>query len=195
MGFAAEPGQTAGGVDGADVGADGLEGGEGAALGFDFAEDVFTDTCAEVCGGAGEPAAFLMQQVRRDSLRLLCEVELVAARFIESADGLVDFFSAYGAAGLEAIGGGEFGAGGLLRGDVVAEEDVAVCEGFFDDEGVGGVVVEGIAKGGGFGGALGGMVVAGCLDDFAEFAVGGCEAGVGFLDVHGAEFDTQVGFC
>ena len=50
---------------------------------------------------------------------------------------------------------------------------MSVCEGFFDDEGVGGVVVEGVGECGGFGGALGGVVVACCLDYAAELAVGG----------------------
>ena len=61
---------------------------------------------------------------------------------------------------------------------------MAVCEGFFDDEGVGGVVIERVTEGGGFGGTLGGMVVTCCLDYLAEFAVGTGEAGMGFLDVH-----------
>lgn len=64
---------------------------------------------------------------------------------------------------------------------------MAVGEGFFDDEGVGGVVVERVAEGGGFGGALGGVVVACCLDYFTEFAVGACESGVGFLNMHCAQ--------
>ena len=38
------------------------------------------------------------------------------------------------------------------------------------------------------------MVVAGGLDDAAEFTVGGSEAGLGFLDVELVEFDTEVGF-
>lgn len=71
---------------------------------------------------------------------------------------------------------------------------MSVREGFFDDEGVGGVVVERVANGGGFGGALCGVVVAGRLDDAAEFAVGGCEAGLGFLDVELVELDAEVGF-
>lgn len=75
-----------------------------------------------------------------------------------------------------------------------AEEDVPVREGFFDDEGVVGVVVEGVGEGGGFGGALSGVEVAGCLDGTAEFFVGACKAGVGFLDVHQADFDAEVGF-
>ena len=71
-----------------------------------------------------------------------------------------------------------------MGGKEVAEEDVAVREGFFDDEGVGGVVIERVAEGGGFGGTLGGMVVACGLDYLPEFAEGTCEARVGFLDVH-----------
>ena len=61
---------------------------------------------------------------------------------------------------------------------------MAVRKGFFDDKGVGGVVVKRVTEGGSFGGTLGGMVVACCLDYFAEFAVGACEARVSLLDVH-----------
>ena len=71
-----------------------------------------------------------------------------------------------------------------MGGEEVAEEDVAVREGFFDDERVGRVVVQRVAEGGGFGGTLGGVVIASCLDYLAEFAVGTCEARVCFLDVH-----------
>ncbi len=72
---------------------------------------------------------------------------------------------------------------------------MTVREGFLDDEGVRGVVVERVAESGSFGGALGGVVVARCLDDFAKFAVGSCQAGVGFLNVQGADFHAEVGFC
>lgn len=108
----------------------------------------------------------------------------MTSSFVQRADGFVDFLSADRTTGTESVGGGELGAGGGMGGQEVAEEDVAVCEGFFYDEGVSGVVVKRVAEGSGFGGALGGMVVACCLDDAAEFAVGAGEAGVGFLDVH-----------
>lgn len=107
----------------------------------------------------------------------------MAAGLVEGGDGLVDFLAADARAGFQAVGGGELAAGCLLRGEEVAQEDVSIGEGFFDDEGVGGVIVEGVAYGGGFGGALRGVVIASGLDDAAEFAVGGCEAGLGFLDV------------
>ena len=71
---------------------------------------------------------------------------------------------------------------------------MAVRECFLYDEGVAGVVHQRVAEGGGFGCALGGVIVAGRLDDFAEFAVGGREAGVGFLDVELGELDAEVGF-
>lgn len=96
----------------------------------------------------------------------------MAPCFVKGADGFVDFFVTDGAAGFESVGGGKFVAGGLLGGEEVTEENMAVCEGFFDDEGVGGVVVEGVAEGRGFGGALGGVIVACRLDDLAKFAVG-----------------------
>lgn len=114
--------------------------------------------------------------------------------FIQRADSLVNFFSADGAAGFEPVGCGEFAAGGLLGGDEVAKEDVAVCEGLFDDEGVGGVVIEGVAEGGCLGGALGGVVIAGSLDNLAEFAVGAGEPWVCFLDMQLAQLDAEVGF-
>lgn len=63
MGFATEAGETTAGVDGADIRADGLEGCERAAFSFDFADDVLADTGAEIRGRAGEPAAFLVQEI------------------------------------------------------------------------------------------------------------------------------------
>lgn len=76
-----------------------------------------------------------------------------------------------------------------------SDEDLAVGEGFFDDEGVLGVVLEWVADGGGLGGCLGGVVVAHGLDDSAEFPVGVGETGMRFLNVHAAELDAVVGFC
>ena len=54
------------------------------------------------------------------------------------------------------------------------------------------MVVEGIAKGSSFSGALGSVVIACHLDDLPEFTISTCEARVCFLDVHGAHFDTEV---
>lgn len=44
MGFPSKSAESTGGIDVADVRADTFEGGEGAAFGFDLAEDVFADT-------------------------------------------------------------------------------------------------------------------------------------------------------
>lgn len=54
------------------------------------------------------------------------------------------------------------------------------------------MVVEGVAKGSSFSGALGSMIIACHLDDLPKFAIGTCKARVCFLDVHGAEFDPEV---
>ncbi len=116
----------------------------------------------------------------------------MAPRLVERADGFIDLFPANGTAGFESVGGCELAAGSLLGGDQVAKEDVPVCEGFLNDESIGGVVVEGIAKGGGFGGALGGVVVACGLDDLAKLAVGACKAWMCLLDVHLTEFDAEI---
>lgn len=194
MGFPAQPAQPTRGVDIADVGADAFQGGEGAALGFNFAEDVFADTGTEVGGRAGEPPPFFVQQVRGHPLGFVAQVGFVAPGLVERADGFVDLFTAHGTAGLEPVGGGELAAGGLLGGQKVAEENVAVREGFFHDEGVRGVVVQRVAEGGGFGGALCGVVVACGLDDLAEFAVGASEARVGLLDMHLIELHAKIGF-
>ena len=61
MGFSTQAGEAACGVDGADVWADRFEGSEGAALGFDFTKDVFTNGDAEVSCCPGEPAAFFLE--------------------------------------------------------------------------------------------------------------------------------------
>ena len=140
MRLPAEARQPATGVDGADVRPHGLEGPERAALGVDFADDVLADTGAQVGGCAREPAAFLVEKVPCDTLGFLEEVLLVALRLVKSGDGLVDFLAAHASGGFQAVGGAEFAAGDLLGLDELAEEDVAVGKGFFDDEGVVGVV-------------------------------------------------------
>lgn len=113
-----------------------------------------------------------MQEVCCDTLGFLEEILLVAFSLVELRDGLVDFFAADVGGGFEAVGGVEFAAGGLLGLNEFAEEDVAVRKGFFDDEGVVGVVVERVGEGGCFSSALGGVEVACCLDSAAEFFVG-----------------------
>lgn len=116
MSFSAQAGQTARGVDSSDIGSYGLEGGEGASFGFDFAEDVFADTGAEICGRTGKPASFLLQEVGCHPLGFLRQVMFVTPGFVQGADGLVDFFSAHGTAALESVCCGELAAGGGLGG-------------------------------------------------------------------------------
>ena len=140
MRFPAEARQPAAGVDRADVGPDGLKGRERAALGLDLADDVLADAGAHVGGRAGEPAAFLVEEVAGDALRFLEEVLLVALRLVEGGDGLVDFLAAHAGRGFEAVRGAELAAGDLLGLDELAEQDVAVGERFFDNEGVVGMV-------------------------------------------------------
>lgn len=60
----------------------------------------------------------------------------MAAGFVESADCLVDFIAANGAAGFETISGGEFTSGSLLSGNEVTEEYMPVSECFLDDKGI-----------------------------------------------------------
>ena len=134
--LAAEAGEAAAGVDGADVSADAFEGGERAALGFDLAEGVLADTEVEVPGGAVEPAAFLQEQVGGHALGFAFQVVLLGEGFVEGGDGFVDFFAFHGCAGFEALDGGFFACAGLGGLEEFAEEDMSVCEGFFDDEGV-----------------------------------------------------------
>lgn len=112
MSFSAQAGQTARGVDSSDVRAYGLEGGECAPFGFDFAEDVFTDAGAEICGRTGEPATFLLQEVGCHTLRFLRQIMFVTSSFVQGADCLVDFFSAHGTAAFESVCCGELAAGG-----------------------------------------------------------------------------------
>lgn len=116
-----QPAQAARGVDGADVGPDRLEQGQGAALGLDLAQDVLAHAGAQVGRGAREPAAPLMQQVGRDALRLLLQVGLVRAGLLERVDGLVDLVALDRRGRLEPLGGRELAAGGLLRLQELAE--------------------------------------------------------------------------
>ena len=77
-----------------------------------------------------------MQEVRSHALSLVGEVDLMAAGFVELVDSFVDFLAPHRGRDFQPVCCGELGAGGGLGGEEVAEEDVAVCEGFFDDEGV-----------------------------------------------------------
>ena len=66
----------------------------------------------------------------------MSKILFVAFGFVESADSLVNFFSTYRAARFDPIGGGQFVAGGRLGREEVAEENMAICKGFLDDESV-----------------------------------------------------------
>lgn len=57
------------------------------------------------------------------------------------------------------------------------------------------MIVEGIAEGGCFGCALGGVIIACGLNDLAKLAVGAGQAGMCFLNMHLAKLDTEVRFC
>lgn len=114
MCFPAQPREAAGGVDGSDIGPDALQGGKRTALGFDFAQDVFADTDAEIGGRTGEPAPFFVKQVGGDSLSFLCKIAFVASRFVEGADGFVNLLSADRATGFQSISCREFAACYLL---------------------------------------------------------------------------------
>ncbi len=195
MSFAAQSRQATRRIDGADFRAHGLQRRQGAALGFDLAGHVLAQAGAQVGGGADEPFATLVDQVGGHALGLLEEVGFVGAGFVEAGDCFVDFVAADGGAGFEAVGGGEFGAGGGLCLEELSEEDVAVRKAFFDDEGVGGVVLEGLGKGCGFGGPLYGVEVTGGLHGFAESAVGVLQPWVAFVVGHCTELVTEIGFC
>lgn len=71
---------------------------------------------------------------------------------------------------------------------------MSVCQGFFDDQGVCGVELERVGHGCCFCCALGCVIVADGLDDFAETAVGVAETRMGLLDLHLLHFGTEVGF-
>ncbi len=97
----------------------------------------------------------------------MSEILFVAFGFVESTDGFIDFLSTHRAAGFDPVGGRQFVASGCLGREELAEENMAVCEGFFDDKSVRRVVVEGIANGSCFSCALCCMIVACCLYYFA----------------------------
>ena len=65
----------------------------------------------------------------------------MAFRFVKSVDSFIDFFSTYGAAGLDSIGCRKFVASGCLGCEKLTEEDMAVCESFFNDQSVRRVVI------------------------------------------------------
>ena len=72
----------------------------------------------------------------------------------------------------------------------IAEEDMAICEGLFDNESIRRVVIQGIADGGCFSCALCCMIIACGLYYFAQFAICTCETRMGFLDGELANLDT-----
>ena len=136
MCLTAQPGEAAGGIDGADVRADLLECGESAALVFDLADDVFADSDAQVGGGAGEPFALFDQEVGGYALGLLLQVAFVAAGFVQGGDGFVDLVALHARTCFEPVCRVESGARRLLGLGEFAEENVAVGQGFFHDEGI-----------------------------------------------------------
>jgi len=157
MCFPPETGEATTIIDGADVWADGLEGRESAALGFDLADDVFANGLTHVICGPSKPLALFLQQVGRHALHLGGEVMLMAAGLIERGNSLIDLVALDAGASFEAVGCGEFGLFGRLCLQEFAKEDVAVGEGFFGNKGVAAVVLEGVTERSGFGGALGGV--------------------------------------
>ena len=74
-----------------------------------------------------------MQKVACHALCFVSKVLFVAFGFIESIDSFVDFFSTNGATGFDPIGSRQFVTSRCLGSEEVAEENMAVCEDFFDD--------------------------------------------------------------
>ena len=66
---------------------------------------------------------------------------------------------------------------------------------FFDNEGVGGVVIEWVTESRGFGSALSGMIVTRGLYDLPKLTIRSTKARVRFLDMHSAKLDPQIRFC
>ena len=103
---------------------------------FDLADDVLADGDAQVGGGAGKPFSLLVQEVGGHARCLLLQVAFVAAGFVEGGDGFVDFVALDARAGFQSVCGVESGSGRLLGLGEFAEENVAVGQGLFYDEGV-----------------------------------------------------------
>lgn len=103
---------------------------------FDLADDVFADGDAQVGGGAGEPFTLFGQEVGGYARCLLLEVAFVAARFVEGGDGFVDLVALYARACFQSVCCAEFRSGRLLSLGEFSEQDVAVGQCFFHDEGV-----------------------------------------------------------
>lgn len=136
MALSAEATETAAGIDGSNVRTNALEKCESSSLRLNFTEDIFADAEAEVRGSAGKPLASLVDEIVSDASRLVVESLFVVTCFIKGGDGLVDLFAAHVAAGLETVGCVEAAAGVVLGLDELTNQNLAVGEGFLDDEGI-----------------------------------------------------------
>ena len=118
----------------------------------------------------------------------------MAAGFVEGGDGFVNLVALHARAGFQSVCCVESGAGSLLGLGEFAEEDVAISQCLFHDEGVARGVAQRVGEGRGFCGTLCSVVVAGRLNDFADLAVCVAETRVGFLDGKASDFGAKVGF-
>ena len=60
----------------------------------------------------------------------------MAFGFVKGTNSFVDFFSTYGAAGLDPIRSGQLVASGRLGREEVAEKNMAICQSFFDNKSI-----------------------------------------------------------
>ena len=193
MVFATESAQTARSINGSDVRPHGLQHRERPSFGLDLAHHVLPDRSNHVVRRSLEPSPFLQEQVRGDALGLGPKIVLLVDGLVEGRDGFVDLVMPHARARFESGDRAFFAPSRCFRLEEFAEQDVSVGQRFFDDEGVGGMIIEGVPECRRFGRSLCGVVVATGLDDSSELAICISEAGMGFLNVHLRELFAQRG--
>lgn len=192
MRFASESTETARRIDGADVWPDRLEEGERAPFALDLPDDVLAHARSEVGRRVGKPPPSLLEEVRRDPLRLLRQLGFVRPRFVERADGFVDLVLLDRFGRLHSFRGRALATGDLLGLLKLPEKNVTVGERLLHDKGIRGVILQRIAERRGFCRALGSMVVARGLNNPAEFPVRGGQPRMRLLSTHAPQLDPKI---
>jgi hypothetical protein len=119
---------------------------------------------------------------------------LVTSGLVQCSDGFIDLVALHTRAGLESISGRQLRSCLRLGLKQFAQENVTICQCFLRNECIAAVVLQRVPERRCFGGTLGGMEVACCLNDLAELFVCVSEPDMGLLDLKRGEFSSKVGF-